>query len=348
MNQYLDFAIDLAERLQGQTGTNPSVGAVIVKNNRIIGFGAHLKKGEAHAEIQALKMAGEEAVDATIYVSLEPCSHYGLTPPCSQAIIDSGIVDVVYAVKDQSLANSGHQMLEDAGVKVTYAPSDRAEKLYKDFFNQQETQLPFVTLKVSTSLDGKVATDDKESKWITNKAVKTDVLKLRSEHDAIITGGMTVREDNPLLTTHREDLKEPKRMILTRQSEFSEDLKIFKDNQNPVTIITDHDHFKVNTNQNIEVKVCDLSQLKTVLQQLYKDGYAKVMVEAGPNLISQFIEQSLIDQLVIYQAPKMIGGQGKYQYYKTDQINPLSNSKLFNIISTEIIDGDLKIILGKK
>ncbi|WP_016912404.1 bifunctional diaminohydroxyphosphoribosylaminopyrimidine deaminase/5-amino-6-(5-phosphoribosylamino)uracil reductase RibD [Mammaliicoccus vitulinus] len=348
MNQYLDFAIDLAERLQGQTATNPSVGAVIVKNNRIIGFGAHLKKGEAHAEIQALKMAGAEATDATIYVSLEPCSHYGLTPPCSKAIIDSGITSVVYAVKDGSLKYSGHDMLQEAGIEVTYEPTERAQALYNDFFHQQETKLPYITVKVSTSLDGKVATDNNESKWITSKEVKQDVLKLRSQHDAIMTGGMTVRIDNPLLTTRSKGLKEPKRFVLTRQSEFDDNLDIFKDHDNPVVVITEGSDFEVKENQNIEVVHKDLSNLKNVLKHLYDAGYAQVMVEAGPKLVSEFIEQDLVDQLIIYQAPKMIGGQGKYQYYRTDDVYPLSNSKLFKIISTEIIGGDLKIILRKK
>lgn len=348
MNQYLEFAIDLVDRLQGQTGTNPSVGAVIVKNNRIIGFGAHLKKGESHAEIQALKMAGTQAEDATIYVSLEPCSHYGLTPPCSKAIIDSGIKSVVYAVKDQSLKNSGHEMLQEAGIEVSHEPSERAQALYNSFFQQQNTKLPFVTLKISTSMDGKVATDAKESKWITSKEVKQDVLNLRSQHDAIITGGMTVREDDPLLTTRSEELKDPKRIILTQQSDFNEELKIFKDENNPVIVMSDSNHFKVNENQNIEIVNKEGSNLKNVLYQLYEAGYAQIMVEAGPTLVSKFIEQDLVDQLIIYQAPKMIGGQGKYQYYQTNDVYPLSNSKLFKIISTEIIGGDLKIILRKK
>nr|WP_263312943.1 bifunctional diaminohydroxyphosphoribosylaminopyrimidine deaminase/5-amino-6-(5-phosphoribosylamino)uracil reductase RibD [Mammaliicoccus sp. Marseille-Q6498] len=347
MNQYLTFAIQLAEQLKGQTSTNPSVGAVIVKENRIIGFGAHLKKGESHAEIQALKMAGNEAEGATIYVSLEPCSHYGLTPPCSKAIIDSGIKSVIYAVKDGSLSKSGHDMLEQAGVEVTHAPSERAEELYKDFFQQQQTKLPFVTLKVSTSLDGKVATDSKESKWITCKAVKEDVLHLRSEHDAIITGGGTIREDNPLLTTRNHNLRDPKRVVLTHSSEFDDNFEIFKDKHNSVMVVTDNPNFKIKQNQNIELKTVELINLKSVLSDLYELGYATVMVEAGPKLVSQFIEQDLVDQFIIYQAPKMIGGQGKYQYYQTDDVYPLSNSKKYKIISTEIIDEDLKLILRK-
>ncbi len=348
MNQYLDFAIDLAERVQGQTGTNPSVGAVIVKNHKIIGFGAHLKKGEAHAEIQALKMAGEEAQGATIYASLEPCSHYGLTPPCAQAIIDNGIQSVVYAVKDGSLKNSGHEMLYEAGIDVKHEPSKRAEDLYKAFFQQQRTKIPFITLKISTSLDGKVATDYKESKWITSKEVKQDVLKLRSQHDAIITGGMTVREDNPLLTSRNPELSNPTRIVLTEQSSFEGEYEIFKNEDNPVVVVTSSESFHTYENQHIKVKNSDLSNLKTIMKDLYEEGHAQVMVEAGPKLVSQFIEQDLVDQLIIYQAPKMIGGQGKYQYYQTQDVVPLSNSKLFQIISTEIIGGDLKIILRKK
>ncbi|HBV04076.1 MULTISPECIES: bifunctional diaminohydroxyphosphoribosylaminopyrimidine deaminase/5-amino-6-(5-phosphoribosylamino)uracil reductase RibD [Mammaliicoccus] len=347
MNQYLEFAIQLAEQLKGQTSTNPSVGAVIVKDNRIIGFGAHLKKGEAHAEIQALNMAGKEAEGATIYVSLEPCSHYGLTPPCSKAIIESGISRVEYAVKDGSLSKSGHDMLEEAGVEVIHSPSSRAEELYKEFFIQQKKKTPFVTLKISTSLDGKVATDFKESKWITCKAVKEDVLHLRSENDAIITGGGTVREDNPLLTSRKPNFKEPKRIVLSQQSSFDEDLQIFKDRDNPAIVVTNHPNFEIKDTQNIELYKSDLSNLENMLQLLYKLGYASVLVEAGPTLVSQFIEQDLADQLIIYQAPKVIGGQGKYQFYQTNDVYPLSKIKQFKFISTEIIDEDLKLILRK-
>ncbi|GGI40503.1 bifunctional diaminohydroxyphosphoribosylaminopyrimidine deaminase/5-amino-6-(5-phosphoribosylamino)uracil reductase RibD [Mammaliicoccus stepanovicii] len=347
MNQFLEFAIDLAEKLQGQTSTNPSVGAVIVKEDRIVGFGAHLKKGEAHAEIQALKMAGEEAKGATIYVSLEPCSHYGMTPPCSKSIIDHEINAVVYAVKDRSLNKSGHDMLVEAGISVTHSPSTRAEQLYESFFVQQELEMPFVTLKVSTSLDGKVATDTQESKWITGKDVKQDVLKLRSNHDAIITGGETVRKDNPLLTSRTESYREPQRVVLTRKSHFVESLDIFNDEQKPVIIITDQSNFKITKNQNIKLKKLDELNLKAALHYLYTEGYSNVMVEAGPNLISQFIEQNLVDQLIIYQAPKMIGGQGKYQYYQTHDVYPLSEAKQFKIISTDIIGEDVKIVLRK-
>lgn len=348
MERYLEFAIDLAEQLNGQTGTNPSVGAVIVNDNRIVGFGAHLKKGMAHAEVEAIKMAGDTASGGTIYVSLEPCSHVGLTPPCTEAIVNAGIKKVVYATKDSSLNKSGHDVLHEFGVEVIHMPIKRAEHLYESFFKQQYTKLPTVTLKVSTSLDGKMANDNKESKWITCKEVKKDVLKLRGQHDAILTGGMTVELDNPLLTARNSTLKNPLRVLMTHRHAFEENLNIFKNATHPVYVYTDNKQFNIKEHQNIKLKLLENTDIENVLRELYKEGISTVMVEAGPNLVSQFIEQKLVDQFIIYQAPKLIGGRGKYQYYQTDNITALSHSENYKLVSTDIIGEDLKIILRKR
>ena len=194
----MNYAIQLAQMVDGQTGINPPVGSVVVKDGRIVGLGAHLKKGDKHAEVQALDMAGQAAKDATIYVSLEPCTHHGSTPPCVDKIIEFGIKKVIYAIKDTTLVSKGDEILKEAGIEVEFQFNEDAAELYKDFFPAKRKGIPELTVKVSSSLDGKQATDLDESKWITNKEVKEDVYRLRHEHDAVVTGRKTIEADDPL------------------------------------------------------------------------------------------------------------------------------------------------------
>ena len=179
LSEFMKYAIQLAQMVKGQTGVNPPVGSVVVKDGRIVGLGAHLKQGEKHAEVQALDMAQDKAKGGTIYISLEPCTHYGSTPPCVNKIIEHGLSKVIYAVKDTTLSSEGDIILEKAGIEVEYQYSEEAFALYEDFFKAKQHKIPEITVKVSTSLDGKQATDSGQSQWITNKAVKQDVYRLR-------------------------------------------------------------------------------------------------------------------------------------------------------------------------
>ncbi|POA02849.1 bifunctional diaminohydroxyphosphoribosylaminopyrimidine deaminase/5-amino-6-(5-phosphoribosylamino)uracil reductase RibD, partial [Staphylococcus carnosus] len=229
MNRFLENAIQLAKMAEGQTGVNPAVGSVVVNHGRIVGLGAHLKQGERHAEVQALDMAGDQARGGTIYVSLEPCTHYGSTPPCVNKIIEAGISKVVYAMKDITLDSPGDEILKSAGIEVVYQHEVEAEKMYKDFFAAKVSEIPEVTLKVSVSLDSKQATDSGQSQWITNPGVKQDVLKNRARHDAILTGAGTVEADNPSLTVRIEGERQPIRVILDKSGSLSFQENIFHD-----------------------------------------------------------------------------------------------------------------------
>lgn len=216
---YMDFAIDLAKRVSGQTSPNPVVGAVIVKHGEIVGFGAHLKAGEAHAEVQAIKMAGlEKTSGATVYVTLEPCSHFGKTPPCSNLLIESRVKRVVIASVDPNplVAGEGIKKLQDAGIEtVVGVCQEKALALNEVFFHYIKTNTPFVTLKTAASLDGKTATYSGESKWITGPDARLDVHHYRHKHDAILVGVETVIKDNPSLTTRLPSGgKNPIRVIL--------------------------------------------------------------------------------------------------------------------------------------
>ncbi|MDT3973408.1 bifunctional diaminohydroxyphosphoribosylaminopyrimidine deaminase/5-amino-6-(5-phosphoribosylamino)uracil reductase RibD, partial [Staphylococcus saprophyticus] len=241
MSQYLNYAIQLAQMVEGQTGLNPPVGAVVVNRGRIVGIGAHLKKGDKHAEVQALDMAKDNAKGGTIYISLEPCTHFGSTPPCVNKIIEADINSVVYAVKDTTLPSNGDSILQEAGIDVEFRHQPDAENLYKDFFITKRQSVPMVTVKVSCSLDGKQATDTGESKWITNKLVKKDVFKLRHHHDAVLTGSGTLNADNPQYTTRIEEGKNPIKVILAQNGNIDFNLDIFKNTNTPIWIYTQNE-----------------------------------------------------------------------------------------------------------
>ena len=192
---YMSLAIELAKQTKGQTSPNPVVGAVVVKDNAVVGLGAHLKAGEPHAEVHAIRMAGDKAKNATIYVTLEPCSHHGRTPPCSNLIIESKIKRVVIASVDPNplVAGSGIKRLQDAGIKVEVGLlRKQADELNEVFFHYISTKRPYITIKSATSLDGKIATSTGESKWITGEEARNDVHQYRHEHDAILVGVNTV------------------------------------------------------------------------------------------------------------------------------------------------------------
>lgn len=348
IKQYLEQAISLAEMVEGQTGVNPPVGAVIVKEGRIIGMGAHLKKGDKHAEIQAIDMAGQDNVKgATIYVSLEPCSHYGATPPCAARIIEIGIQKVVYAARDITLPATGHDMMVEKGIDVHYEPHPRAEQLYAPFFKSKMASLPIVTVKVSASLDGKQATDHDESQWITSKAVKTDVFKLRHMHDAIVTGNGTLAADNPSLTVRTADGRHPARVILTRSGNINWDATLFHDHLAPVYVYTDNPAL-VSPLEHVNIVQLPNTETETVLHDLYNKGFGRVLIEAGPKLTSQFLASEFISTFILYLAPKIIGGQGKYQYFQTEGVTPLDQLNHFEIVHSEMIDTDMKLLMKRK
>lgn len=343
----MNYAIQLAQMVDGQTGINPPVGSVVVKDGRIVGLGAHLRKGDKHAEVQALDMAGSDANGATIYVSLEPCTHHGSTPPCVNKIIEYGIQKVIYAVKDTTLVSKGDEILKEAGIEVEFQFNEIAADLYRDFFTAKRNGIPELTVKVSSSLDGKQATDSDESKWITNKEVKDDVYQLRHEHDAVLTGRKTIEADNPLYTTRVPDGKHPTRVILSKLGNIDFEQQIFKDTASPIWIYTENKELKNNANH-IKVICLDKCEITNILEDLYRRGIGKLLVEAGPNVTSQFFQSHHLDELILYLAPKLIGGSGKHQFYKTDEVIDLPEATQFEIVYSKLINQNIKLKLRKK
>ncbi|CAL28279.1 bifunctional diaminohydroxyphosphoribosylaminopyrimidine deaminase/5-amino-6-(5-phosphoribosylamino)uracil reductase RibD [Staphylococcus carnosus] len=349
MNRFLENAIQLAKMAEGQTGVNPAVGSVVVNHGRIVGLGAHLKQGERHAEVQALDMAGDQARGGTIYVSLEPCTHYGSTPPCVNKIIEAGISKVVYAMKDITLDSPGDEILKSAGIEVVYQHEVEAEKMYKDFFAAKVSKIPEVTLKVSVSLDGKQATDSGQSQWITNPGVKQDVLKNRARHDAILTGAGTVEADNPSLTVRIEGERQPIRVILDKSGSLSFQENIFHDQLTPVWLYTENNAVQNKEHlDNINIIQLEECSVHNILRDLYNKGIGSLYVEAGPNVSSQFLQSECVQTLIIYYAPKVIGGSGKYQFYQTEEVLSLDKIPQFEIANSEIIDQNIKVSLRKK
>ena len=343
----MNYAIQLAQMVDGQTGVNPPVGSVVVKDGRIVGIGAHLRKGDKHAEVQALDMAQSEANGATIYVSLEPCTHHGSTPPCVDKIIEAGIHKVIYAVKDTTLISKGDDILKNAGIEVEFQYNAVAAQLYQDFFTAKRNGIPELTVKVSASLDGKQATDDGESKWITNKEVKKDVYQLRHSHDAVLTGRKTVEADDPLYTTRIADGKHPIRVILSKSGKLDFNQQLFHDYASPIWIYTENKNLKVD-NSNVTIIYMEQCDIKSILKDLYQKGIGKLLVEAGPEITSEFLQSDHLDHLVLYFAPKIIGGSGKYQFFQTDQIVSLLDTTQFEIVNSTLIQQNIKLVLRKK
>ncbi|MBN6204540.1 bifunctional diaminohydroxyphosphoribosylaminopyrimidine deaminase/5-amino-6-(5-phosphoribosylamino)uracil reductase RibD [Staphylococcus saprophyticus] len=347
MSQYLNYAIQLAQMVEGQTGLNPPVGAVVVNRGRIVGIGAHLKKGDKHAEVQALDMAKDNAKGGTIYISLEPCTHFGSTPPCVNKIIEAGINRVVYAVKDTTLPSNGDSILQEAGIDVEFRHQPDAENLYKDFFITKRQSVPMVTVKVSCSLDGKQATDTGESKWITNKLVKKDVFKLRHHHDAVLTGSGTLNADNPQYTTRIEEGKNPIKVILAQNGNIDFNLDIFKNTNTPIWIYTQNEAL-VTDIEHVEIIQLTNCSVENIMKNLYEKGIGRLLVEAGPTVTSEFLQSNYTNKLIIYYAPKIIGGSGKYQFFQTDKIIDLSEVPHFEIVDSQMLEQNLKLELRKK
>lgn len=355
---YMNVALQLAKSVQGQTTPNPPVGAVIVKNGAIIGMGAHLKSGEAHAEVIALQMAGEHAVDATIYVTLEPCSHTGTTPPCADAIIDQKLKRVVIASVDRhdQVAGRGIEKLRKAGIEVEQGIlAAETNELYTMFFRYIEHKLPYVTMKTAMTLDGKIATVDGESKWITGEKAREDVHSYRHTHDAILVGIGTVLADNPQLTTRLPNGRNPLRIILDTDLHTPVDAKVITDGKAPTWIFVGDQapKGKIQLYDAYEqVRIIPMNEekidIKQVLQFLGKEQITSIFVEGGASINGSFLKSEYVDQFIVYIAPKVIGGENAKTPIGGDGIAKINEALSLKITSIEMLGDDIKLIARKE
>lgn len=301
---WMELALVEACKGIGRTAPNPPVGAVIVKDGRLIGRGWHRAAGRPHAEREALADAfatvGAKAVKgSTIYVTLEPCSTYGRTPPCTQGLIDAGVNRVVYAVTDRNPAHVGRadKILKEAGIAVISGVlAEKGEAILRPFFKVQETGLPWVIWKTAMTLDGRLTRPPGEGQWLSSPASRADVQRLRAEVDAILTSGETVRRDHPQLTIRDSNLlvgrSQPWRVIVTDQPDsLPSDLALFTDEWSARTLVRSS------------------SDLRGILGRLASEqGVLSVMVEAGGAFSAALMEERLIDEIVVYLAPLISGG----------------------------------------
>ncbi len=355
---YMNIALQLAKSVDGQTTPNPPVGAVIVKNGAIIGMGAHLKSGEAHAEIIALQMAGEKAKDATIYVTLEPCSHTGKTAPCADAIIANRLKRVVIASIDrhEQVAGQGIKKLREAGIEVEQGIlAKEANALYTMFFHYIENKIPYVTMKTAMTLDGKIATVDGESQWITGEKAREDVHKYRHLHDAILVGIGTVLTDNPKLTTRLPNGRNPLRVILDTYLRTPLDAHIITDEEAPTWIFVGNEV----SNKRIQlyeaskqVRIIPMDEqeinIKKVLRFLGENQMMSVFVEGGASINGAFLKAEYVNQFIVYIAPKVLGGKHAKTPIGGDGIAKINDALSLQISTIEMIGDDIKLIARKE
>ncbi|WP_226038196.1 bifunctional diaminohydroxyphosphoribosylaminopyrimidine deaminase/5-amino-6-(5-phosphoribosylamino)uracil reductase RibD [Aquibacillus saliphilus] len=315
--EYMNVALSVAEATIGQTSPNPSVGAVVVKDGKIIGIGSHLEPGKEHAEVHALRQAGDNSAGADIYVTLEPCSHHGKTPPCANLIIEHKLRKVYVACLDPNpaVAGRGIEKLRQAGIWVEVGLQEtRAKELNRKFFHFIQSKRPYVTIKAAMTLDGKTATSTGDSRWITSEEARLDVHKQRDVHDAILVGINTVLHDNPSLTTRLpQGGKNPIRIILDTELRINENSKVLTDNEAPTWIVCGANaKTKKFQSDYPEIKVIKLTTSKIDMEELLdllgEMRIQSLYVEGGSLIHGAFVKKRLFDECHWYIAPKLLSG----------------------------------------
>ena len=315
--KFMKSALVLARKGIGDVEPNPAVGCIIVKDNKIIGHGYHKKFGGPHAEINALKSCKKSPAGATMYITLEPCCHFGKTLPCTDAIIKAGIKKVVAAAKDPTskVAGKGFKILKKAGIEIkTDICKNQAQILNAPFFKFAKTKIPWVIIKWAQSKDGFLARTDKK-RWITNAKSRKDVHKLRKKVQAILVGINTVLEDDPMLTARPNSGKQPLRVVLDSKLKTPADCNLLKTaKKTPVCIFTITGKIKLRQKGVQIVKVGKYKgriNLKAVLAELGKRNIQQVLVEGGEKVITSFLKQKLADEIVVYTSNEKLAKNGK-------------------------------------
>ncbi|WP_016991844.1 bifunctional diaminohydroxyphosphoribosylaminopyrimidine deaminase/5-amino-6-(5-phosphoribosylamino)uracil reductase RibD [Lysinibacillus boronitolerans] len=359
--KYMQLALDLAASAKGNTNPNPLVGAVIVKNGVIVGTGLHRKAGEPHAEVHAFRMAGEHALGATLYVTLEPCSHYGKTPPCANLVKESGVSRVVVAMQDPNptVAGRGIQLLKDAGIVVEVGVLEQqARRLNERFIHNMLSQRPFVISKFAMTLDGKIATHTGHSKWVTGEGAREDVHHLRHEVDGILVGVGTVIADNPSLTTRLKEGygKSPTRIIMDSSLRTPDHANVLNIEDAPTILVCSDDvsqeKIALFTEKGVTVLPVQKNeyglQIDEMLEKLYTHGITDILLEGGSKINASFLQQGAIDKYVVYIAPKVLGGNLSLTPFAG--YNPSLMHEAWNVefASFDKIGEDLRIIAYPK
>ena len=354
--KYMRLAMQLAGNAIGRTSPNPLVGAVIVKDNRVVGCGWHRKAGTPHAEVHALNQAGELAQGADVYVTLEPCAHYGKTPPCAKALVEAKVKNVYGGLLDVNpkVAGKGFKILEDAGIHVEYGfLQDELRKQNEVFFKWIEHKKPFVVLKAAMTLDGKIATATGQSKWITNETSRAYGYKLRDIYDGIMVGINTVIEDNPMLTARVDGGKNPIRIVVDSSLRIDINANVVKDKSAKTIVATidkaDKDKILKLQAQDVDVIVVDKDEndkvdIEKLLDILGQQNICSILVEGGATLSGSFVARKLVDKVYFFIAPKIVGGkEAKTPVAGTGILN-LQEALALKDIQIEKLEEDILII----
>lgn len=308
--------LTLARRALGQTAPNPLVGCVIVREGQIVGEGFHPGAGHPHAEVFALQEAKERAKGATVYVNLEPCNHYGRTPPCSEALIKAGVAKVIVGMVDPDprVSGSGIERLRQAGIEVLVGVEEEAcRQLNEAFIHRILYQRPFGILKYAMTLDGKIATTNGHSSWITSTEARNQVYQLRAACDAVIVGGNTVRYDNPLLTSHDAAARNPLRVVMSRSLNLPTEAHLWNTQAAPTLVLTEAkpnpDVYKSLVNRGVEVVELNPLTPALAMAYLYERGFLSVLWECGGTLAAKAISEQAVQKVLAFIAPKIVGGK---------------------------------------
>jgi len=339
----MEIALKLAEKGKGYVSPNPLVGCIIVKRGKIVGRGYHKKYGEEHAEINALKVAGKKANNATMYVNIEPCSHWGKTSPCTEKVVEAGLREVIVGMEDPNPLVDGYKELKFRGLKTRIGIlREKAKKLNEAYIKFTKTRKPYLTLKLAMSLDGKIATSTGDSKYITGIEARKYVHALRNDVDAVMVGINTVIRDDPLLDSRLVKGKNPIKIIVDSNLKISERSKVLKDPSKVVIATTKKaPKNKIEKLQQKGVRILILKpkkglvDLKELVKELGKSDIASVMVEGGAELSGNAIKEGIVDRVLIFTAPKIIGnGLGAIKNLGIKKIN--NAIKLKNILTKKV------------
>ena len=327
---YMRMCFELALLGEGAVSPNPMVGCVVLdKDKNIVSKGYHKKYGEKHAERDALdKLQNNEAEGGTLYVNLEPCSHYGKTPPCVDLIIEKKIKKVVIAMRDINPKVDGVSKLKEAGIEVVEGVlEEEAKFLNRVFIKNMAKNLPYVVLKTATTMDGKIATKTGDSKWITSEEARKEVYKLREKFDCILTSSNTVIADNPKMEVNEGKFK----CVLDKNNRTDKNSKIYQ--QGKVFVMT---------KENCPLKNAELD-LKFVLEELYKKGVCSVFIECGGKLAGAFLKENLVDEIYQFIAPKILNDNSGKSCFDGDSLEKISNAVVLKIYEMSQIGVDILI-----
>lgn len=351
---WMRLAWQLASATTGQTGSNPMVGAVVVNKGKMVGIGAHLRAGTSHAEVHALRMAGDKAKGGTIYVTLEPCNHYGKTPPCTEAILKAGLRRVVVGAldPDPQVSGQGIAKLRAAGLEViTDVYGAACQQLNEAYFHHRITGRPFITLKMAMTLDGKIATHTGDSRWITNQASRQRVHELRHQHEAILVGIGTVLADDPALTARLiPGGNHPLRLIVDSQLRLPLNAQVTQTDIAPTWVFTTE---KANPEKRqqleekgVRVIPCgegphvDLDQL---LQIAGNEGLLSILVEGGSAMNAAFLHGDYVQKVIAFLAPKLLGGKESLSAITGPNPEKMASARELHSITVDTFGDDVCI-----